>query len=83
MYLLIGTAKLNGVDPQAWLADVLARIADHPAQHLAEIALTPSLATAARQATAGGRPTPPRIGSRSRCATASGVSRIVRRSMQQ
>ena len=30
MYTLIHTAKLNDVDPQAWLADVLARIADHP-----------------------------------------------------
>jgi transposase len=29
MYTLIQTAKLNDVDPQAWLADVLARIADH------------------------------------------------------
>ena len=28
MYPLIGTAKLNEVDPQAWLADVLARIAE-------------------------------------------------------
>jgi transposase-like protein len=28
------TAKLNDVDPQAWLADVLARIAEHPAQQL-------------------------------------------------
>ena len=28
-YTLIETAKLNGVDPQAWLADTLARIADH------------------------------------------------------
>jgi len=27
MYTLIGTAKLCDVDPQAWLADVLARIA--------------------------------------------------------
>lgn len=26
MYSLIGTAKLNGIDPQAWLADVIARI---------------------------------------------------------
>ncbi len=26
---LIETAKLNGVDPQAWLTDVLSRIADH------------------------------------------------------
>ena len=30
MYTLIHTAKLNAVDPQVWLADVLARIADHP-----------------------------------------------------
>ncbi|MEM6745398.1 MAG: transposase domain-containing protein, partial [Pseudomonadota bacterium] len=27
-YTLIETAKLNGVDPQAWLADTLARIPD-------------------------------------------------------
>ena len=31
MYSLIVTAKMNDVDPQAWLADVLARIATHPA----------------------------------------------------
>ena len=30
MYTLIVTAKLNDVDPQAWLADVLARIAELP-----------------------------------------------------
>jgi transposase len=34
---LIMTAKLNEVDPQAWLADVLARIADHPVQRLDEL----------------------------------------------
>ena len=34
---LIQTAKLNEVDPQTWLADVLARIADHPATKLAEL----------------------------------------------
>ncbi len=34
---LIMTAKLNDVDPQAWLADVLARIADHPVQRLDEL----------------------------------------------
>jgi hypothetical protein len=34
---LITTAKLNDVDPQAWLADVLARIADHPAHRLHEL----------------------------------------------
>lgn len=37
MYTLIGTAKLNDVDPQAWLADVLARIADTPQSRLAEL----------------------------------------------
>ena len=37
MYSLIATAKLNGVDPRAWLADVLARIADHPASRLNEL----------------------------------------------
>jgi transposase len=34
---LIMTAKLNDVDPQAWLADVLARIAGHPARCLDEL----------------------------------------------
>ena len=28
-YTLITTAKLNGINPQAWLTDVLGRIADH------------------------------------------------------
>ena len=37
MYSLIVTAKMNDVDPQAWLADVLARIADHPATRLEEL----------------------------------------------
>jgi transposase len=37
MYSLIATAKLNGVDPRAWLGDVLARIADHPASRLSEL----------------------------------------------
>jgi transposase len=37
MYTLIHTAKLNDVDPQAWLADVLARIADHPANRVDEL----------------------------------------------
>ena len=36
-YSLITTAKLNDVDPQAWLADVLARIASHPAHRLDEL----------------------------------------------
>ena len=37
MYTLIGTAKLNDVDPQAWLADVLDRIADLPQSRLHEL----------------------------------------------
>jgi IS66 C-terminal element len=35
IYTLIQTAKLNDVDPRAWLADVLARIADHTITDLA------------------------------------------------
>jgi len=37
MYSLIVTAKMNNVDPQAWLADVLARIADHPARPIDDL----------------------------------------------
>jgi transposase len=37
MYTLIETAKLNGIDPRAWLADVLARLPGHPAQRIGEL----------------------------------------------
>ena len=37
MISLITTAKLNDVDPRAWLADVLARIANHPASKLDDL----------------------------------------------
>ncbi|MGE5804042.1 MAG: IS66 family transposase [Gemmatimonadota bacterium] len=37
MYSLIVTAKMNDIDPQAWLADVLGRIAGHPASRLDEL----------------------------------------------
>jgi transposase len=37
MYSLIGTAKLNGIDPQAWLADVIARISDLQVSRLPEL----------------------------------------------
>jgi transposase len=30
IYTLVETAKLNGLDPEAYLRDVLSRIADHP-----------------------------------------------------
>jgi transposase len=34
---LIETCKLNDVDPRAWLADILARIADHPMKKIADL----------------------------------------------
>jgi len=36
---IIETAKLNGIDPQAWLADVLSRIADHKARRIDTVEL--------------------------------------------
>ena len=37
IYSLVETARLNGVDPEAWLADTISRIADHPARRVAEL----------------------------------------------
>jgi transposase len=37
IYTLIQTAKLNNIDPHAWLADVLTRLPDHPASKIAEL----------------------------------------------
>jgi hypothetical protein len=37
IYTLIGTAKLNDIDPQAWLADIIARISDTPVSRLPEL----------------------------------------------
>ena len=37
MYSLIETARLNGIDPEAWLADVIRRIADHPIKRVEEL----------------------------------------------
>ncbi len=36
-YTLIETAKLNGVDPQAWLTETLARISDHKINRIDEL----------------------------------------------
>jgi len=36
-YTLIETAKLNGVNPQEWLTDVLSRIADHKINRIDEL----------------------------------------------
>ena len=37
VYSLIATCKLNDVDPRAWLADVLAKLPDHPAHRIGEM----------------------------------------------
>jgi hypothetical protein len=37
MYSLIVTAKMNDIDPQAWLADILARLPSHPAHRIDEL----------------------------------------------
>jgi transposase len=37
LYTLIETARFNGIDPEAWLADVIARIADHPISKIEEL----------------------------------------------
>jgi hypothetical protein len=57
MYTLIEIAKLNGVDPQAWLVDVLARLPDHPAWRLDD--LLPWICTTAQSPVAAGPVQPP------------------------
>jgi transposase len=37
IYSLLGTAKLNGIDPESYLRNVLSRIADHPIKRIEEL----------------------------------------------
>ncbi len=51
MYSFIGTARLNGLDPEAYLAYVIERIADHPITRIDEFLpwnVAPHLAAAAK-----------------------------------
>ena len=37
LYSLIGTAKLNGLDPESYLRDVLSRLPDHPINRIEQL----------------------------------------------
>jgi hypothetical protein len=82
IYSLIATAELNDIDPQAWLADVLARLPDHPERidkllplswqpqsvvHAALSADQPSAQKTGRMRTSTTFPASTRIGDLCRC----------------
>lgn len=53
MYTIIGSARLNGMDPEAYLHDVIEHIADHPANRIDELLpwnVAPHLPAAAKAA---------------------------------
>jgi hypothetical protein len=37
MYTIVETAKLNGLDPEAYLRSLIARIAEHPAKRIGKL----------------------------------------------
>jgi transposase len=51
IYSLIGTAKLNGINPEKYLCDVLSRIADHPINRIEELLPWNLVTTQPEQAT--------------------------------
>jgi len=52
IYSLLGSAKLNGIDPEAYMAEVLHRIADHPIHRIADLLPWNLLPASAEEASA-------------------------------